>query len=185
MTTGSTQWTDGARTLTPSRPNFGASRFAPIPLDLHRQHARHMTDSLRTDLNDFLFSPIANDENGMHLTMLSALARSGVDPWDEAASLAALSQESATQKIIQMLAGVPNGPSPGDQTASLAARLVTKLHLPPNPMLKQASLTGTKSQGDELPRLSLSALPARVRWTIYLLGGLFLVVMIYRTLIGS
>jgi len=34
-----------------------------------------MTELLRPDLNDFLFSPIANDANGMHLTVLSALAR--------------------------------------------------------------------------------------------------------------
>src|SRR5688500_11065374 len=100
----------------------------PIPLGPHRKQACLLTVFLRTDLNDFLFSPIARDENGMHLTMLSALARSGVDPWDEAASLAALSRESATQKVVQMLAAVPNGPSPGDQTASLAAKLVAQLH---------------------------------------------------------
>jgi len=144
-----------------------------------------MTESLRTDLNDFLFSPVANDENGMHVTMLSALARSGVDPWDEAASLAALSQESATQKVVQMLGGVPNGPSPGDQTTSLAARLVAQLHSPPPPKLKPVSSIGTMSREDELPHLSLSALPARVRWTIYTLGMLILLVIAYRLLISG
>ncbi len=72
-----------------------------------------MTAPLRTDLDDFLFAPIADDTNGMPMTMITALARSGVDPWAEAADLAVLSRESATQKLILLLAGVPNGPTPG------------------------------------------------------------------------
>jgi hypothetical protein len=143
-----------------------------------------MTKSLRTDLNDFLFSPIASDENGMHLTMLSALARSGVDPWDEAASLAELSRESATQKIVQMLAGVPNGPSPGDQTESLAARLVAQLHSPPIPKLKPVASTGAVSRGDESP-MPLLSMRTRLRWAVYVLGALILIGMAYRTLVSS
>ena len=165
--------------------SFGAKRRTPIPFGPCRQHARLMTESLRTDLNDFLFSPIANDENGMHVTMLSALARTGVDPWDEAASLAALSRESATQKVVQMLGVVPNGPSPGDQTTSLAARLVAQLHSPPAPKLKPVSSTGTMSRENELPQLSLSTLPARVRWIVYVLGTLILLVIAYRLLISG
>jgi hypothetical protein len=144
-----------------------------------------MTETLRTDLNEFLFTPIANDPNGMHLTMLSALARSGVDPWDEAASLAALSRESATQKVVQMLAGVPNGPSPGDQTASLAARLVAQLHSSPPPRLKPVPAPGAISRNDDPPLLSFSSLPARVRWAIYVLAALILMVIVYRTLVGN
>ncbi len=157
----------------------------PIPPGPHPQHARPMTESLRTDLNDFLFSPIANDENGMHVTMLSALARTGVDPWDEAASLAALSRESATQKVVQMLGVVPHGPSPGDQTTSLAARLVAQLHSPPAPKLKPVSSTATMSREDELPHLSLSTIPARVRWTIYVLGTVILLVIAYRLIVSG
>jgi len=144
-----------------------------------------MTELLRTDLNDFLFSPIANDANGMHLTVLSVLARSGVDPWAEAASLAALTRESATQKIVQLLTDLPNGPSPGDQTQSMAARLVTQLHSPSAPKLKPVASTPTTIRGDELPQLSFSALPARVRAAIYVLVVLIVVVVAYRALVGS
>jgi hypothetical protein len=144
-----------------------------------------MTESLRTDLNEFLFTPIANDGNGLHLTMLSALARSGVDPWDEAARLAALSRESATQKVVQMLAGVPNGPSPGDQTATLAARLVAQLHSSPIPRLKPVPSSGAVSRGDELPPLSFSTLPARVRRAIYVVATLILVGIAYQTLVST
>jgi len=144
-----------------------------------------MTEPLRTDLNDFLFSPIANDASGMHLTVLSVLARSGVDPWDEAAKLAALSSESATQKIVQLLAQVPNGPTPGDQTASMAARLVAQLHSPSAPRLKPVTSSGTTSRGEELPPLSFSALPARVKSTLYVLVVLIVIVIAYRALAGG
>lgn len=144
-----------------------------------------MNKPLRTDFNDFLFSSIANDENGMHLTMLSALARSGVDPWEEAASIAALSRESATQKLVQLFAGMPNGPAPGDQTASVAARLVAQLHSPSSPKLKPAASPGTISQRDDLPKLSFSTLPARVRWTIYALGALVLGAFAYGAVVGG
>src|SRR5687768_2002028 len=120
-----------------------------------------MTEPLRTDLNEFLFSAIANDESGMHVTMLSVLARSGVDPWEEAASLAALSRESATRKVVQLLTGLQNGPSSGDQTESLAARLVVRLHSSPVPRPRPVS-TRENARGDQSPLLSFSTLPARV-----------------------
>jgi hypothetical protein len=60
--------------------------------------------------------------------MLSALARRGVDPWAEAANLAVLSRDSATQKLILLLAEVPNGPAPGEPTATLASHLAALLH---------------------------------------------------------
>jgi hypothetical protein len=37
--------------------------------------------------NDFLFAPIGEQANGMQLSVLSALARMNVDPWEEAARL--------------------------------------------------------------------------------------------------
>lgn len=157
----------------------------PIPPGPPQHHARPMTESLRTDLNSFLFAPVANDANGMHLTMLSALARAGVDPWEEAARLAALPRESATQTIVQMLAGVPNGPPPGDQTTSMAARLVAQLHPAAAPKLKPVSSTGESPRGDEWPPISFSTLPARVKWTVYVLTALFLVIIVYRTFISN
>ena len=62
-----------------------------------------MTAPLRTDFNDFLFAAVASDASGP-LTMLTVLARRGVDPWAEAADLAALSRDSATGRLILVLA---------------------------------------------------------------------------------
>ena len=41
---------------------------------------------LHSDLNDFLFASVGDEQNGMPLSVLSALTRLGVDPWEEAAT---------------------------------------------------------------------------------------------------
>src|SRR5687767_1422817 len=117
-----------SRRLTPHR-----QRLHPIPWGWCFPHPRYMTATLRTDLDDFLFAPIAQDANGMPLTVASVLARLDVDPWAEAAVLADMSREAATEKLIALLAGVPNGPSPGADTATLASHLVVLLHPSPKP----------------------------------------------------
>jgi hypothetical protein len=145
-----------------------------------------MTDPLRSDLNDFLFTPIADDLNGMHLTMLSALARSGVDPWEEAAVLRTLSREDATERLVHMLAGVPNGPSPGDATATLAALLIGQLHSPSKaPPGRKSSTTVMPAGGEESPLRSFVALPKPVRLAIYSLVALILMIVGYRVLFSG
>jgi hypothetical protein len=125
-----------------------------------------MTTLLRTDLDDFLFAPVADDANGMPLTMLTALARSGVDPWLEAADLAALSREAATQKLISLLAGVPNGPSQGTDAATAASRLVKLLHPPAKPRAPAA--------GAAVRAAEVATQPRRARLAIYYLVALIL-----------
>jgi hypothetical protein len=41
-----------------------------------------------SDFDAFLFAPVGEERNGMLLSVLSALARLDVDPWQEAARLA-------------------------------------------------------------------------------------------------
>jgi len=40
-----------------------------------------MTAKLRKDFDEFLFAPVGEDASGMPLTLLTVLARLGVDPW--------------------------------------------------------------------------------------------------------
>jgi hypothetical protein len=141
-----------------------------------------MTETLRTDLNDFLFTTVADDADGMHLTMLSVLARTGVDPWMEAAGLAALSRDNATQKLVLMLAGVPNGPSPGADTANLAARLVEHLHASPKSRIAPPPSPLAHVPGKMAPLLSFAALPARVRLAIYSVVTVIFMAMCYHAL---
>jgi hypothetical protein len=53
--------------------------------------------------NEFLFAPAGSDEAGQDVTVLSVLARSGLDPWTEAARLADLPKESAAQGVAALL----------------------------------------------------------------------------------
>jgi len=63
----------------------------------------------------------------MVLTVLSALARSDIDPWDEAARLARLPGEVATRTIMQLIAALPNGLSEGLDAGAVARELVALL----------------------------------------------------------
>ena len=53
----------------------------------------------RSQFEAFLIAPIGLQQNGMLLSVLSALARLDIDPWHEAASLAKMSTEAATERM--------------------------------------------------------------------------------------
>ena len=71
----------------------------------------------------------------MVLTALSALARSGVDPWDEAARLSELPRETATKSLTSLISELPNGRWAQSATGTIAARLIALLPV------KRASVT--------------------------------------------
>src|ERR1700679_2201090 len=51
----------------------------------------------------FLFESLGVEDNGMDLSVLSALARAGVDPWAEAKRLAGLPRQAAIAAITAIL----------------------------------------------------------------------------------
>ena len=61
-----------------------------------------------SEFNDFLFAPIGEDRNGMLVSVLSGLARSDVDPWQEAAKLAQLPGEAATKELAALIGALPD-----------------------------------------------------------------------------
>lgn len=63
----------------------------------------------------------------MVLTMLSALARCGVDPWGEAARLNELPRDAATKRLALMISRLPRGQWAQSATGDIAARLVALL----------------------------------------------------------
>ena len=84
--------------------------------------------SLRTSaFNDFLYATVGDEDNGMVLTMLSVLARCGVDPWNEAARLNELPTEAATKRLTLMISGQPRGQWAKSAAADIASRLVALL----------------------------------------------------------
>jgi hypothetical protein len=56
--------------------------------------------------DDFLFESLGVEDNGMDLSVLSALARAGVDPWSEAKRLAGLPRQAAISAILSFAGDV-------------------------------------------------------------------------------
>lgn len=83
--------------------------------------------SLGSEFDDFLLATIGDDHSGMQLSVLSALARLDVDPWEEAAALARLPNDNATRKLAALLAALPAGPTERDDSRTIAARLIPLL----------------------------------------------------------
>ena len=63
----------------------------------------------------------------MPLSVLSALARLDIDPWQEADELARLPVETATQRLASLIATLPKHPSAHLDPGTIAARLITLL----------------------------------------------------------
>ncbi len=85
-----------------------------------------------SEFERFLYAAIGQDNNGMPLSVLSALARQDVDPWDEAARLAQLPEEKAVTQLVSLLGAFPHAPLACPDPASTAIRLVTLLPRPRN-----------------------------------------------------
>lgn len=75
----------------------------------------------------FLFAPIVDESGAMRLSVLSALARMNVDPWEEAARLATLSTSDAERSLVSTLNLFPGHPQSSAETETVAVRLVALL----------------------------------------------------------
>lgn len=80
-----------------------------------------------SELDGFLLSDIGIQPNGMPLTVLSLLARMGVDPWSEAERLSALPNESAVSWMATAISRSPPYAWKQSDVATLASRLVERL----------------------------------------------------------
>ena len=88
---------------------------------------------VHSEFNDFLFAFVGEEKSGLQLTVLSALARLGFDPWGEAARLSGLTKEAATSALAATIVKLPEGDWKASDSRSIAMRLVSCLprHGPP------------------------------------------------------
>ena len=77
--------------------------------------------------NDFLFGSLGQDAAGIEVTMLSALSRLGIDPWQEAAHLAALPREAAAEALAATILRLPDWIGRDAEVPKIAGRLVALL----------------------------------------------------------
>ena len=97
---------------------------------------------LHSDVNDFLFASVGDQQNGMPLNVVSALTRLGVDPWEEAARLAALPKSLAAEALEPMIARLPIYRRQQSDNLAISQRLVGLL--PPG---EQAAALPEKQAG--------------------------------------
>ena len=91
---------------------------------------------VHSEFNDFLFALVGQEKSGMQLTVLSALARLGFDPWREAARLSELTKEAATSALAAVISELPEGDWKGLNSRSIAVRLVDRLPKHVSPLVK-------------------------------------------------
>jgi hypothetical protein len=80
-----------------------------------------------SELNTFLYATICVEASGMALSVLSALARGGVDPWLEAGHLAQLPRAAAAAALSQRFAAMESAVWQTPNLAAVAAELVALL----------------------------------------------------------
>jgi len=84
------------------------------------------------EMDTFLFASVGKEEDGIPLSVLSALARLGLDPRNEAARLSHLTSKAAASQLGGLLARLPNRPWTPSEIRRIASKLVELLPAAPN-----------------------------------------------------
>jgi hypothetical protein len=79
------------------------------------------------DFDQFLYAPVGEDQSGSVVTVLSALARLGLDPWQEARELSAMSRDAAYVRLGSLLHAFKDVPTLGAEHKVVAAKLTSLL----------------------------------------------------------
>jgi hypothetical protein len=92
---------------------------------------RHAYTPELPEMDPFLFATVGEEVNGIPLSVLSALARLGLDPRTEAARLSRLTSKAATNQLARMFARLPDRPWTSPDIRTIASRLVELLPAAP------------------------------------------------------
>ena len=106
----------------------------------------------RPELDDFIYASIGAESNEMPLTVLSALTRLGVDPWEEATELSGLPKEIAAQRLASLIARLPGGFSAQGDPNGVADRLIELL-----PRSRKSDV-GSAKKASGIPEMSASTI---------------------------
>ena len=108
---------------------------------------RQRFSTLSASYDDFLFAPVCEEANGMRVSVLSALARMNVDPWEEATRLAAMPKAIAEKTLLSILDLVSGKSWKSPEAAAIAARLVRLLPQPGEAATVATTATATAATG--------------------------------------
>jgi len=115
---------------------------------------------LRPDLDNFLFAAVGAEQNGIELSMVSALTRLGLDPWEEAGRLSSLGKREAVEQLARLIAGLPGIPRPLPEAREIAAGLVDRL-----PRYASSDHSSPPKRGR--PRLQWPSLPRQSQFLVF------------------
>jgi hypothetical protein len=82
---------------------------------------------LRPDLDKFLFAAVGTEQGGVPLSMVSALVRLGLDPWEEAGRLSSLGKLEAAEQLARLIAELPDHHRSLMEAREIAGGLVEQL----------------------------------------------------------
>ena len=108
--------------------------------------------------DSFLNAPVGEDQRGISVSVLSMLARLGVDPWDEASDLATLPEGAARQRLEALIARFDDVQTLVPDRGRIVAGLLAFLP-------RRAAFAGISS-GGTAARPALPLLNARFYWII-------------------
>lgn len=101
---------------------------------------------LHSDLNDFLFASVGEEQNGVTLTVVSGLTRLGLDPWEEAARLTPLPKPMAAEGLAKLIARLPIRRAQSLDDLAISRRLVELLPAQTAPLrARSATWSGQKN----------------------------------------
>ena len=121
-----------------------------------------------SEFDAFLYASIAEEPNGTLLSVLSALARLNLDPWDEAARLAALPRAAAKQILATLIAAIPEDPSASRDLEALVERLMA--------LLPKRSAPAGQPPAVGSPRAVATSYARTAAWALYISALLFMLV---------
>jgi hypothetical protein len=131
----------------------------------HGERPRAWLNRLGSEFDRFLFAPIAQGSDGSTLTVVSALARSDVDPWQAAAELAHLPNEAAVRKLSTLIAALPEESSAPREAALRAARLIALL-----PRHEPVTTAAHQASGDSPSANHSRMLTSMIIYALFVLG---------------
>jgi|HubBroStandDraft_6_1064221.scaffolds.fasta_scaffold551538_2 hypothetical protein len=128
---------------------------------------RAANSRLGPEFDAFLFQTIGEDSSGLPLSIVSLLARMDLDPWEEAARLADLPPEAATQRLTLLLAASPVTSPTQAASESSVTHLIALL--PRRTHFGGRSLEVVGASTLPPPRLVMHALAFAI-WLLWLFG---------------
>jgi hypothetical protein len=149
---------------------LGHRLIGDIPSEVTDMPNAQPSRFLGTEYNDFLFARIGEDGNGMFLSVLSALARLDLDPWQEAADLARLPFDAAVGRFSKLITTLPDQFSVMRDSGAIATRVIALL--PRSDAASPVGLVSTRTKLDsKLFWIGLAALTATILVAQILLMG--------------